>query len=70
MENLYEILRNINEDVDYENCTDLIDSHHLDSLSIIALVADIEDEFDITIPAAEITGIAAVSEHLPIPDIS
>lgn len=54
MENLYELLRNINEDVDYENCTDLIDSHHLDSLSIIALVADIEDEFDITIPAAEI----------------
>ena len=54
MENLYEILRNINEDVDYETCTDLIDAHHLDSLSIIALVADIEDEFDITIPAAEI----------------
>ncbi len=54
MENLYEILRNINEDVDYENSTDLIDSHQLDSLSIIALIADIEDEFDITIPAAEI----------------
>lgn len=54
MENLYEILRNINEDVDYENSMDLIDSHQLDSLSIIALIADIEDEFDITIPAAEI----------------
>lgn len=54
MENLYEILRNINEDVDYETCTDLIDAHYLDSLSILALVADIEDEFDITIPATEI----------------
>ena len=54
MENLYEILRNINEDIDYETCTNLIDSHQLDSLSIIALVADIEDEFDITIPATEI----------------
>lgn len=54
MENLYEILRNINEDVDYETCTDLIDAHHLDSLSIISLVADIEDEYDITIPATEI----------------
>lgn len=54
MENLYEILRNINDDIDYETCTDLIDSHQLDSLSIIALVADIEDEFDITIPATEI----------------
>lgn len=54
MTKLYEILKNINEDVDYENCTDLIDAHHLDSLSIIALVADLEDEYDITIPAAEI----------------
>lgn len=54
MENLYEILRNINEDVDYETCTDLIDAHHLDSLSIISLVADIEDEYDITIPVTEI----------------
>ena len=32
----------------------LIDGHILDSLSIISLVAELEDEFDITIPAVDI----------------
>ena len=40
--------------IDYENCKELIDGHHLDSLSIISLIAELEDEFDITIPAVEI----------------
>ena len=44
----------IHPDVDYETCTDLIDGHILDSLSIISLVAELEDEFDITIPAVDI----------------
>lgn len=54
METLIEILEDIQPDINYEECTDLIDSHLLDSLSIISLVAEIEDEFDITIPAVEI----------------
>ena len=54
MEKLIEILEDIQPDVDYENCEDLIDGHHLDSLSIISLVAEIEDEFDITIPTVDI----------------
>lgn len=54
MEKLIEILEDIHPDVDYENCNDLIDGHILDSLSIISLVAELEDEFDITIPAVEI----------------
>ncbi|MDE5604885.1 MAG: acyl carrier protein [Eubacterium sp.] len=54
METLIEILEDIQPGVDYENCTDLIDAHRLDSLSIISLVAEIEDEFDITVPAVEI----------------
>ena len=54
MERLFEILEDIQPDVDYETCTDLIDGHHLDSLSIISLIAELEDEFDITIPAVEI----------------
>ncbi|MDY3937116.1 MAG: phosphopantetheine-binding protein [Oscillospiraceae bacterium] len=54
MEKLIEILEDIQPDVDYETCTDLIDGHHLDSLSIISLVAEIEDEFDITIPTVDI----------------
>lgn len=54
MERLIEILEDIQPDINYEECTDLIDAHLLDSLSIISLVAEIEDEFDITIPAVEI----------------
>lgn len=54
MENLLSILEDIQPGIDYETCTDLIDGHHLESLSIISLIAELEDEFDITIPAVEI----------------
>ncbi|MBE6767060.1 MAG: acyl carrier protein [Clostridia bacterium] len=54
MERLIEILEDIQPEVDFETCTDLIDGHHLDSLSILSLVAEMEEEFDITIPTVEI----------------
>ncbi len=54
MERLIEILEDIQPEVDYTTCTDLIDGHYLDSLAIISLVAEIEDEFDIVIPSVEI----------------
>ena len=54
MERLFEILEEIQPEVDYETCTDQIDGHYLDSLSILSLVAEIEEEFDITIPTVEI----------------
>ena len=54
MDRLIEILEDIQPDVDYKNCEDLIDGHHLDSLAIISLIAELEDEFDVTIPAIEI----------------
>lgn len=54
MEELLSILESIKPDVDYENCVDLVDGHHLDSLSILALISEIEDEFDVTIPTVEI----------------
>ena len=40
--------------MDYATCRDLIDSHYLDSLTILALVAELEENFDITIPTGEI----------------
>ncbi|MGI6256334.1 MAG: phosphopantetheine-binding protein [Acutalibacter sp.] len=55
MERLLQILEEIQPDIDYTTCTDLIDGYLLDSLSILALVAELEDAFDITIPAVEIT---------------
>lgn len=54
MEKLIEILEGIEAGVDYENCTTLIDDGYLDSLAIISLVAEIEEEFDIQIPTVEI----------------
>lgn len=49
-----EILEDIEPDVDFENCTTLIDDHLIDSLSLISLIAELEEEYDITIPTVEI----------------
>lgn len=54
MDKLIEILEDIQPGIDYASCEDLIDGHRLDSLSIISLIAELEDAFDITIPAVEI----------------
>ena len=54
MEERLEILNDIQPGVDFENEKHLIDDHLLDSLSIISLVAELEDTFDVTIPAVEI----------------
>lgn len=54
MERLYEILEEIQPGIPYKECETLIDGRFLDSLSIIALVAELEEEYDVTIPAVEI----------------
>ena len=54
MEKLIEILENLQPDVDYLTTEDLIDGRYLDSLTILSLVAEIEEEFDVVIPTVEI----------------
>ncbi len=54
MEKLIDILESLNPGVDYKSVKTLIDDHYLDSLTILSLVAEIEDEFDVTIPTVEI----------------
>lgn len=49
MEELLEILEEINPDIDYETETNLIDGKCLDSLSILTLITQICDTFDIEI---------------------
>ena len=49
MEELLEILRDINPDVDYDTEDNLIDGKVLDSFSIINLIGEICDTFDIEI---------------------
>lgn len=54
MERLIEILENVKPDVDFENCENLIDDGLLDSFSILAIVGEINDEFDVEISAPDI----------------
>lgn len=54
MEKLINILEELNPDVDYNTCEDLVDGRHLDSLTILSLISEIEDEFDVEIPTVEI----------------
>ena len=54
MEKLIQILEDLNPEVDYDTCTNLIDGHYLDSLAILSLVAEIEEEFDVVVPTVEI----------------
>lgn len=54
MNKLIEILEGLNPEVDYQNTDNLVDGRFLDSLTILSLVAEIEEEFEIEIPTVEI----------------
>ena len=54
MEDLLSILRDLHPDIDFETCTTLIDDQILDSFDIVTLVAEIDAEFDVAIPAEEL----------------
>lgn len=54
MEKLLAILEEIQPDADYETCTTLIDDGILDSFAILSIVAELEDEFGVTVTPAEI----------------
>lgn len=54
MEELLEILEDIDPDNDYEHDEHLIDDGHLDSLSLLQLVSELEDNFDIQVTPTEL----------------
>lgn len=54
MDELIELLNEVNEDVDYAASTSLIDDGLLDSFDILQIVAELNDHYDITIPAEEV----------------
>ena len=51
MDKLMKILWEINPDIDFETEDALIDGGMLDSFDIVTLVAEIDDDFGIEIPA-------------------
>ena len=54
MDELLEILEDIDPDNDYENDENLIDDAHLDTLSLLQLVSELEDTFDIQVTPTEL----------------
>ena len=54
MEALLNILTELHPEVDFETCTTLIDDKILDSFDIVTIVAEIDSEYDVAIPAEEL----------------
>lgn len=54
MEKLLKILRELHPDVDFSTESGLIENGVLDSLDIVTLVTQINETFDVSIPADEI----------------
>ena len=46
-----EILKNLHPDVDFETCTTLVDDRIIDSFDIVTIISEINDEYDVVIPA-------------------
>ena len=54
METLLEIINDIDDTVNWEDETALIDDRILDSFGVISLISELEDQFEIEIDASEI----------------
>ncbi|HJF45656.1 phosphopantetheine-binding protein [Thermophilibacter provencensis] len=54
MDTILDILDELKPGVDWRGRTDLVDGRELDSLTIISLIAELEDAFDVVVPAVEI----------------
>lgn len=55
LDDVISMLEDIQEDIDYEEEDGLIDNDLLDSFDILAIVSAVDEEFDVEIPAKEIT---------------
>ena len=55
MEAVLRILNELHPEVDFETETSLIDDKVLDSFDIVTIVAEIDAEYDVQIPAVELT---------------
>ena len=54
MEELLTILEDVRDDIDYSDVKNLMSGKVLTSFDIIQLISTLDDEYDISIPAAEI----------------
>ena len=54
MRELLEILQGLHPEVDFEECDALIDDGIIDSFDIVSIISEINDVYDVVIPAEEI----------------
>lgn len=54
MEKLIDILQELHPDVDFMTADDLIAGGVLDSFDVVTIVAEIDDAYDVQIPAEEL----------------
>ena len=54
MEDLLEILENLHPEVDFDTCDTLIEDKILGSFDIITIISEINEAYDVVIPAEEI----------------
>ena len=54
MQKLLEILRDVNENVDFENETALVDEGYIDSFDINVIIAALDEAYDIHIEVGDI----------------
>ena len=54
MQKLLEILHDVNEDVDFENETALVDEGYIDSFDINVIIAALDEVYDIHIEVGDI----------------
>ncbi len=54
MEELLKQLHDIKEDVDFAHETHLVDDRLLDSFDVIQIVAMLDEEYDVSVPASQI----------------
>ena len=54
MEAVLKILTNLHPEIDFETSTDLVDGKIIDSFDIVSIISEINDEYDVVIPAEEI----------------
>jgi len=55
MEKLLQLLRQLHDDIDYEQEDQLLSGHKLDSFDLVTLIFGIRQEFGVRIPASALT---------------
>ena len=68
MDRIIEIIKGLKPGVDVDENTRLLDDHIIDSLAMISLVSELDDEFDVEISAKDIVpeNFATVSSILSL----